>query len=192
MNLDFSKLTAHLPKSWEQWEQREQPITARLPVFPDRKSNWEQLGTGSKEDSPPLLLFPLVPSLFPDENTLKPLQIKDVTSVPSVPAVFSEIVKTETNWAALCELLGLSLEQVEGAEIFDFFDYGLIDEGHYNAFWVIRYLLSWRAGGYFVTFGVLSDEAVKEQLDKLQLSQPAGETVNQWLFQMEVNDGINK
>jgi hypothetical protein len=97
------------------------------------------------------------------------------------PIFLGESGKTATDLPALCELLGLSWERAEAQVVFDSYDRGRIDSGGYGAFWVIRYLLSWQAGGCCVPFGLLRDEIITQRIEKLQLTQPDGETVNQWL-----------
>lgn len=88
---------------------------------------------------------------------------------------------TATDLPRLCELLGLSWEQVEDAGILAPYDQGMIDGGAYNALWVIRYLLGWQVGGYFVSVDWVSDDVIEQRLRNLQLTQPYNESAREWL-----------
>jgi hypothetical protein len=114
---------------------------------------------------------------FPEKNATQPT-IHACSRHTESLAFFDN---TTTDLPKLCELLGLAWEQVEDAGILEPYDQGMIDGGAYDAFWVIRYLLSWQAGGYCVPFGLLRDEVISQQLEKLQLAQPDGESVRVWL-----------
>lgn len=189
MKLDFSKLTAHMQINVGEMGNLGQPITARLPVSQNRtQSNgrtWERPATGRNGLEP----VPVVHAIYPKlshvspttQNSANPCESKPSQASHLSHAFLGEIEKTATDLPALCDLLGLSWEHVEDAGILEPYDCGLIDSGAYSALWVIRYLLSWQAGGYCVLFGLLRDEVITRQLEKLQLAQPDGETVNQWL-----------
>lgn len=189
MKLDFSKLTAHMQINMGQMGNLGQPKTARLPVSHNRmQSNgatWDKPTTGRNDLEPvPVVVAscPKLPHVCPTtQNSANPCESKPCQVSHLSHAFLGEIEKTATDLPALCELLGLSWEQVDNAAILEPYDCGLIDGGAYNAFWVIRYLLSWQAGGYCVLFGLLRDEVITQQLEKLQLAQPDAETVNQWL-----------
>lgn len=189
MKLDFSKLTAHMQISVGHGGQRGQPITARLPVSPNRMQPVGTTGdkptTGRNDLEPVPVVVAICPRLSPacppTQNSANPCESKLSPVSPLSPVWLGEIEKTATDLPALCGLLGLSWEHVEDAGILEPYDQGMIDGGAYNALWVIRYLLSWQAGGCCVPFGLLRDEVISQQLEKLQLAQPDGKTVNQWL-----------
>lgn len=189
MKLDFSKLTAHMQISGGHGVQRGQPITARLPLSPNRMQPEGTTGdkpTTGRNDLEPVPVVvaicpPLSPVCPPAQNSANPCESKPSPVSPLSPVFLGEIEKTATDLPALCDLLGLSWEQVEDGGILAPYDQGMIDSGAYSALWVIRYLLSWQAGGCCVPFGLLRDEVITQQLEKLQLAQPDGETVKQWL-----------
>lgn len=189
MKLDFSKLTAHMQINVGRMGHLGQPITARLPVSHNRtQSNgttWDKPATGRNDLEPVLVVDAICPKLShvcpTKQNSANPCESK-LSQVSHLSHDFlGESEKTATDLPALCDLLGLSWERAEAQMVFDSYDRGRIDSGGYSALWVIRYLLSWQAGGCCVPFGLLRDEVITQHIEKLQLTQPDGETVNQWL-----------